>query len=172
MRYQLEDEKIVTGEYIVEVPKPTTIPARQGIGPDGEPVEVAEEIVMDLYNIAIKDLTEEQRQQLSITILEEPVRLDDRFYWDGDVNRPKDLPPLKSFWIGQVKMIAGQTLAHTDWQVTKALETDVPMNAGVKAFRASVRDYSNVKEDAIDACTTVEELIEQVSSIQFPTQED
>ena len=35
--------------------------------------------------------TEEDRNALGITWEDDPVRADDRFYWDGDINNPKAL---------------------------------------------------------------------------------
>jgi hypothetical protein len=35
--------------------------------------------------------TEEQKLAIGITWVNDPVRADDRFYWDGDINNPKAL---------------------------------------------------------------------------------
>jgi len=35
--------------------------------------------------------TEEQKSAIGITWVVDPVRADDRFYWDGDINNPKEL---------------------------------------------------------------------------------
>lgn len=180
MRYQLADETIVAGEKEIEVPMTTTIPAVMGIDDQGNAVEIEPtKTIQDLYIKRVDTLSSEERQELLIKVIDDDPRPDDRFFWVDGPNkqgkysvRAKDLDPLKSSWILQVKMIASQILNNSDWQVTKAMETNNPMPQDVKDYRASVRDYSNTKSDAIQACINVEELMEQVASIQFPTQED
>jgi hypothetical protein len=58
-----------------------------------------------------------------------------------------------------VKQQASGLLAPTDWYVVKATEVadyDVPAN--ILSFRADVRTKSNEMENAINNCTTVDEL--------------
>jgi hypothetical protein len=70
---------------------------------------------------------------------------------------------LKSQWIAQVKATAGTMLATTDWMVIRKAERDVPIDADVVTKRAAILAEANRLENAIAACTTVEELIAVVN---------
>ena len=70
---------------------------------------------------------------------------------------------LKSNWIAQVKATAGGLLAGTDWMVIRKAERDVPIDADVVTKRAAILAEANRLENAIAACTTVEELIAVVN---------
>ena len=70
---------------------------------------------------------------------------------------------LKSNWIAQVKVTAGTMLATTDWMVIRKAERDVPIDADVVTKRAAILAEANRLENAIAACTTVEELIAVVN---------
>jgi hypothetical protein len=70
---------------------------------------------------------------------------------------------LKSNWIAQVKATAGTMLAATDWMVIRKAERDVPIDADVVTKRAAILAEANRLENAIAACTTVEELIAVVN---------
>jgi hypothetical protein len=70
---------------------------------------------------------------------------------------------LKSQWIAQVKHTAGTMLAGTDWMVIRKAERDVPIDADVVTKRAAILAEANRLENAIAACTTVEELIAVVN---------
>ncbi len=123
----------------------------------------------------------EEREDIGITEVPDPVRADDRFYWNGDINTPKALEDeivipeddqdfesytqkgLKSVFIGQVKQTAASLLAPTDWKVTRAAEGIKPVDAETLAARAAIRAASDANEAAIEACTTVEEL----AALQF-----
>jgi len=141
-----------------------------------------------------------EKAAIGITEVADPVRADDRFYWNGDVNLPKELNDreevdadgnpmwvqvlgvvdgvpamvdsderlvtkgLKSQWIAQVKDTAGKQLAATDWMVIRKAERDVAIPADVVAKRAAILAEANRLENAIAACTTVEELIAVVTA--------
>ena len=70
---------------------------------------------------------------------------------------------LKSQWVAQVKTTAGTMLATTDWMVIRKAERDVPIDADVVTKRAAILAEANRLENAIAACTTVEELIAVVN---------
>ena len=70
---------------------------------------------------------------------------------------------LKSNWIAQVKATAGTMLTTTDWMVIRKAERDVPIDADVVTKRAAILAEANRLENAIAACTTVEELIAVVN---------
>ena len=71
---------------------------------------------------------------------------------------------LKSNWIAQVKATAGGLLAGTDWMVIRKAERDVPIDPDVVIKRAAILAEANRLENAIAACTTVEELIAVVTA--------
>ena len=71
---------------------------------------------------------------------------------------------LKSQWIAQVKDTAGKMLAGTDWMVIRKAERDVAIPEAVAAQRAAIVAEADRLEAAINACTTVEALIEVTSS--------
>ena len=98
------------------------------------------------------------RVELGITEEADPVRADDRYYWNGDISTPKDIETLKSGLIEQVKRTANDLLAPTDWQVTRKFERGVEIAADVATYRAAVIVAAADNEAAITASTTVERL--------------
>jgi hypothetical protein len=110
-------------------------------------------------------VTPEHREALGITEVSEQTRPDDRFYWvtdNGDgtyTSTPKDLTTLKADQITAVKSIAASYLAQTDWKVIRSYDTSVALDQETKDARQAIRDRSNELETAINATTTVEQLI-------------
>lgn len=111
----------------------------------------------------------DEKAAIGITEVADPVRADDRFYWDGDINNPKALEDkveedgsitkgLKSQFIGQIKATAGSMLAASDWKIVRAAEGIKPCDAATLAARAAIRAASDANEAAVTACTTVAEL--------------
>jgi hypothetical protein len=117
--------------------------------------------------------TEEEKLEIGITWIADPVRADDRFYWDGNLDNPKALEDvtetvegkeyitkgLKSNFIAQIKNTAGTMLAQSDWYVIRKLERSVDIPEEVATNRATIIAESNRLEDAITKSKTVEELI-------------
>jgi hypothetical protein len=127
----------------------------------------------------IRLASEEEKAAIGLVWEADPVRADDRFYWDGNINNPKALEDvinedgkvtkgLKSQFIAQVKASAGSLLAATDWKVVRAAEGVKPTDSVTLADRAAIRAWSDTTEDAIKACTTVEELI--AVPLSFPVE--
>lgn len=145
--------------------------------------------------------TEAERTAVGITWEDDPKRLDDKYYWNGDENNPKMLDDklevdengdpvwekvldnsdplnpvmvdtnvqvktlgLKSNMIAQVKHTAGTILAQTDWYVTRKSEKAVDIPVDVETKRDAVRTECDRLEVAINAVTTVEELITVMQS--------
>ena len=142
----------------------------------------------------IRFATSADKTRIGITEVADPVRADDRFYWDGNTDNPKALEDkeesdntdplnpvmvdstnrlvtkgLKSNFISQVKTTAGSILAQTDWMVTRKVERDVDIPASVVAYRAEVVAKADELEAAITAVTSVEELA--ALSLAFPDKE-
>jgi len=103
--------------------------------------------------------TEEEKLEIGITWIADPVRADDRFYWDGNLDNPKDLAQLQSQFVSQIKNTAGTMLAQSDWYVIRKLERSVDIPEEVATNRATIITESNRLEDAITKSKTVEELI-------------
>lgn len=135
--------------------------------------------------------TAEDRVRLGITEVPDPVRANDRFYWNGDINNPKALEDraevdkdgqpilnqkgeqlitkgLKSQFIAQVKHTAGLMLSNTDWMVIRKVERDINIPSNVATYRASVVAKTTELETAISAVTTVEQLI--ALDLSFPNE--
>lgn len=125
--------------------------------------------------------SEAEKIAIGITEVADPVRADDRFYWNGDINNPKALEDvtetgedgkvyttkgLKSNFIAQVKTIAGSILAQTDWMVIRKAERNVDIPSSVATYRASIVAKADELETAISAVTTVEQLI--ALDLSFP----
>jgi hypothetical protein len=119
--------------------------------------------------------TEEQKAAIGITWAEDPVRADDRFYWDGDINNPKLLEDtleenesitrgLKYTYVAQIKDTAGKLLAQTDWMVIRKAERNIDIPSDIAAKRAAIVAEANRLEADINTTTTVEELIEVLNA--------
>jgi hypothetical protein len=112
----------------------------------------------------LKLSTEEEKNAVGITWVVDPVRADDRFYWDGDVNNPKDLTGLKTQFVAQVKDTAGKLLSQTDWVIIRKAERAVEVPAEVALKRTQIVTEANRLEVDINASTTVEALIEVLNT--------
>lgn len=119
--------------------------------------------------------TEAEKTALGITWEADPVRADDRYYWDGDVNNPKALNDkaeedgsttygLKHIMTAQVKATANSLLASTDWYVTRKVERNVDIPTNVVSKRVAIVAESERLETAIKAVKTVDALIEVMNS--------
>ena len=96
----------------------------------------------------------------------------DQYYWvsqnapvykDGVVTvnytaTPKDFAQCQSQAISAINAQAYSLLAPSDWMVTKAFETGTKVADNWNTWRAEIRTQANTAKDAINACTTVEEL--------------
>jgi hypothetical protein len=149
----------------------------------------------------LQKATQDQLSAVGIVWEEDPVRADDRYYWNGDINNPKMLDDrlevdengqplweqvldnsdplnpvmvdsnvqmktlgLKSTMVSQVKHTAGTILAQTDWYVTRKSEKGIAVPTDVETKRDAVRTECDRLEAAINAVTTVEELITVMNS--------
>lgn len=122
--------------------------------------------------------TEAERTAIGITWEADPVRADDRYYWDGDVNNPKALDNvdevvdgettttygLKHTMTAQVKVTAGSLLAPTDWYVIRKVERSVDIPTDVASKRTAIVAESERLETAIAGVANVEALIEVMNS--------
>ena len=108
--------------------------------------------------------TEEQKAAIGIIWVVDPVRADDRFYWDGNINNPKDLDGLKAQFVAQVKDTAGKLLSQTDWIIIRKAERNVEVPADIALKRTHIVTEANRLETDIQASNTVEALIEVLNT--------
>lgn len=97
------------------------------------------------------------RELLGVVEVADPEQYDQRFYWDAGI--PKDLDQLKSDWVKQTKVAAGSLLAQTDWVVIRKAERGIDIPVDVAEARSAIILDQDSKQQAIEAATTVEELI-------------
>ena len=117
------------------------------------------------------------RAALGIIEVADPAYYDQRFYWG--VGNPKQLEDveitpengvpytqtgLKSQWIKQTKAQANSMLAQTDWMVIRKAERDIAIPVDVIAARGAILLDQDSKQQAIEAATTVEQLIAAVQN--------
>jgi hypothetical protein len=136
--------------------------------------------------------TEAERTAIGIIWEADPVRADDRYYWDGDINNPKALDDvnavdedgnqlyetdgttplvtrgLKYTMKQQVKQTAGSLLASTDWYVTRNSEKSTAIPADVTTKRDAIRTECDRLETAIAGAADVEALITVMNSQSWP----
>jgi hypothetical protein len=121
----------------------------------------------------------EEKTAIGIAEVADPVRADDRLYWDGDITNPKALEDkleengsttkgLKSNFIAQVKHTAGTILAQTDWMVIRKAERSVDIPESVVIYRAAIVTKADELEAAIAAVNSVEELA--ALDLSFPSE--
>jgi hypothetical protein len=104
--------------------------------------------------------TEAEKVAIGITWVADPIRADDRFYWDGNINNPKDLDGLKDTFKTQVKDTANKLLANTDWYVIRKAERSVDIPTDIADKRSAIVTEANRLDSEIDLVDTVEGLID------------
>jgi len=128
----------------------------------------------------IRLASEEDKSDIGLVWEDDPVRADDRFYWNGNINNPKALEDvtetvdgkeyttkgLKSNFITQVKATAGSILAQTDWMVIRKAERNIDIPESIVEYRTAVIAKADELETSIQAVTTIEELINL--NLSFP----
>lgn len=139
-------------------------------------------------------MSAEDRVALGIQEVISDAQPDQRFYWVEAnpvtlvagvpkityTSRPKQLEDitvtpesgdpyvqsgLKTQWIQQIKVTANRLLAETDWMVIRQIERGISMPADVVASRAQIIADCAAQEAAIQAATTVEELVAAVTNL-------
>jgi hypothetical protein len=121
------------------------------------------------------------RETLGVVEVPDPSYYDQRFYWD--VNLPKDpedtiytsedgqeytTKGLKSQWISTFKQTANQLLNNCDWTIIRKVERDIDVPEGIATYRQNVLLECDRLEQAIQACQTIEEFIQVVTTQNWP----
>lgn len=128
----------------------------------------------------IRFATNADKLRVGITEVADPVRADDRLYWNGDLATPKSLDDkkeedgsttkgLKSYFTAQVRDTAYKILLQTDWAVVRKAERAIEIPADITTYRADVLNTLDELESAIAAVKTVEELA--ALNLSFPSQD-
>jgi hypothetical protein len=148
----LRDPAIRSALGVVEVPDPESFDQRfyWGVG-NPKLLDDREEVDEDGNPLYVKVLGEVNGEPAM-------VDSDERLVTKG----------LKSQWIAQVKDTAGKMLAQTDWMVIRKAERDVAIPESTQAYRAAVVAEANRIEEAIKACTSVEQLIAVINNQSWP----
>lgn len=105
-----------------------------------------------------------EKEAIGITEVPDPVRADDRFYWDGDINNPKDLDGLKTQFVAQIKYTAGTLLSQTDWTIIRKVERNIDIPSGIVDKRTAIIAETTRLESEILASANVEELIKALNN--------
>ena len=105
----------------------------------------------------------EEKQAMGITEVPDPVRADDRFYWDGDINNPKDVEMIRSMLINQITQTAYTMLLPTDWQIVRRAETGTACDQSVLDKRVAIRTAHSSNLVAINAAADTPAL----AALQF-----
>jgi hypothetical protein len=123
--------------------------------------------------------TEEEKAAIGVVWVADPIRLDDRFYWNGNPTSPKALEDkeetdsegnksttrgLKSQFISQIKQTAGSLLAQTDWYVIRKAERNIDIPSKVVTERAKIVAEAERLEAAITECEYLEPFITVVTT--------
>lgn len=91
-----------------------------------------------------------------------PKALEDVINEDGSVTQG-----LKSQQLAQVKQDVYTSLLKTDWAIIRKIDRGIDVPAEIAAERAKIIADAVQKEDAIKACTTVEQLIAVVAPVNM-----
>jgi hypothetical protein len=123
--------------------------------------------------------TEAEKLAIGIIWVADPIRLDDRFYWDGNPTSPKALEDkeetdsegnksttkgLKSNFIAQIKQTAGSLLAQTDWYVIRKAERNIDIPSKIVTERSKIVAEAARLEAAINDCEYLEPFITVVTT--------
>jgi len=114
----------------------------------------------------------EEKAAIGITEIPDPVREDDRFYWNGVKANPRPLETLKAQFTAQVKDTTNKMLAPTDWMIIRKAERDVDVPENIVAYREAIVDACTTNETAIENASDVEALQSVVYALSWPTLEE
>ena len=109
-----------------------------------------------------------EKKAIGIDETPAPTAYDRRFYTAAGVAKP--LADLKAYFVEQNKLTTRGQLAHTDWEVIKAIDPSSGVSAvaaAITTVRTDLRSASDVKEAAILACTTTQELETYLTSAAY-----
>ena len=110
--------------------------------------------------------TAQEKAAVGITEVADPVRYDDRFYWDASL--PKDLDDLKVEWDRRVNDIAYSLLSPSDWMVVRKQEIGTEIPAEWSTYRAAVRSAAASNKAALTAAADIDAFVSAATTMQWP----
>ena len=126
----------------------------------------------------LNQATAEQKAEIGLVeVVATNSPADQTYYWVSETlngpeltytNTPKDLASVKTNAVNQVNSTAYSLLFPSDWMVVKAVETQGTVPADWNTYRADVRFTANTTKDALAVATTVDEVANIMSSINWP----
>lgn len=139
-----------------------------------------------LFNMSV-----EQKRQSGIYDVAYGNRPDDRFYivveneavFDSqlkivkidytstgrDLEDSGEIKGLKTQWITEVNNTASKSLEQTDWYLIRKIERSIDIPSNITTYRQDIVTEQNRLITALNAVTTVEELISVVTTQNWPT---
>jgi hypothetical protein len=105
----------------------------------------------------------EEKTAIGIIEVPDPVRADDRFYWDGDINNPKPVEFVRDMLIEQIRQTAYTMLLPTDWKIVRQVETSEACDQATLDKRQAIRVAFSANLAAINAAEDTPAL----AAIQF-----
>jgi hypothetical protein len=158
-RYRLPNGQVIQDDQPFELSVNITIPSQGMTDENGDFIELTppRTVSQPMQFAGIRYLPADEVSGLGIVAVLEMARPDDRFYFVSDdplnpgryISTPKDLVALKASAVDGFKQTASGILSQSDWEITKAFEDGVAIDPALKAYRQSVRDYSNTLEATI-----------------------
>ena len=115
--------------------------------------------------------TAQEKKDLGITEVDDPVSYDSRFYnGDGSAKALDDTKEtidgveyttlgVKSVLKAQEKATAGTLLARYDWYVVRKAEKSTAIPTAISTYRDAVRTACDTREKEIDACADTAALV-------------
>jgi len=100
----------------------------------------------------------EEKAAIGITEVDDPVRADDRFYWNGDLNTPRPVDDVKKVLIDQVNQTAYTLLLPSDWKLVRQIETSTACDAETLTKRAAIRTACSANIAALNAAIDIAAL--------------
>jgi len=100
----------------------------------------------------------EEKAAIGITEVADPVRADDRFYWDGNINNPRPLDDVRALLISQVNQTSYTLLLPSDWKLVRQMETSTACDAETLTKRAAIRAACSANIAALNAANDIASL--------------
>ena len=114
----------------------------------------------------LRPASAEEKAAAGITEVPDPVRYDDRFYWDAGL--PKDLDDLKTEWNRRVDDMAYTMLLPSDWMVVRKQEVGTDIPADWLTYRAAVRTAATTHKAALTGAADIDAFVSVATSLVWP----
>lgn len=112
--------------------------------------------------------TPKERSALGLIAVPDPVRADDTFYSNGDLNTPKPVSDIKTLLKSRLKATAYSLLSPSDYKIVRQIETGESADQPTLTYRAAVRTAYQSHKASVDQAATVDDL----AALQFAWPQD